>query len=117
MVQPQLNRDAALLARVFPADTVKTAIVTIRRVAPEGKPFIPRAPLPEDTHGAIVELVLSDHSAKKEDDRERRGPPGTIGGFGMLAASSVDAPRRARVELGARERHHTQARAVDACRR
>ena len=52
MVQPQLSRDAAILARVFPADSVKTVVATIRRVAPEGKPFIPRAPLPQDTRGA-----------------------------------------------------------------
>ena len=32
----------------------------------------------------------------------------------MLAASSVDAARRARVDVGARERHHAQACGIDA---
>src|SRR5262245_6190125 len=52
LVQPQLNRDAATLARVFPGDSVKPVVVTIRQVVPEGKPFILRAPVPVTTRGA-----------------------------------------------------------------
>jgi hypothetical protein len=84
-----LNRDAAVFARVFPGDTLRPIVAAIRTVAPEGKPFVARAPVPSDSRGAIVEVVLRDPSAKKEDDRSRGR---AMFGGSMLAASSVTLP-------------------------
>jgi hypothetical protein len=92
-VQPQLNRDAQLLARVFPSDTVKPVVVTIRQAVPEGKPFRLRAPVPTTTHGAIVEVVLPDPSAKRDDDKGRGGRPPGMGGFGMFTSPTLPVVR------------------------
>lgn len=88
MVQPQLQRDADMFAQIFGKDSMPHLVATIRRVVPEGKPFVSRAPLPSVAQGAIVEIVLPDPTAKTDDEKSRVGRVG----FGSLAASSVVLP-------------------------
>lgn len=74
--QPQLDRDADVLHRVFPGDTLAPLVVTVRRAPAEGKPFVPAAPIPSGAHGTVVELVIPNPKAHSDRDEGRGG-----GGF------------------------------------
>ena len=74
LFQPQLDRDADLMHRIFPGDTLTSVVATVRRAPAEGKPFIPAAPVPSEVHRVVVELVIANPKAHTEGD-------GRSGGF------------------------------------
>ena len=73
--QPQLDRDADILHRVFPGDTLAPLVATVRRAPADGKPFVPAAPIPSGAHGTVVELVIPNPKAHSDRDGGR-GPDG-----------------------------------------
>ena len=87
----QLDREAAMLRRVFPHDSLAPLVVTVRRAAVEGKPFIPAAPIPTTITGHVVEVVLSDPTAKKPDDKARSEAVAALG-IGLLAERTPTLP-------------------------
>lgn len=79
LFQPQLDREAAMFHRVFPNDSLTPVVATVRRMTAPGKPFIPAAPVPTPVRGTIVELVVPDPKAAKEDDKSRSLSANAIG--------------------------------------
>ena len=71
-VQPELDRDAAALERVFPTDSVASIVVTVRHATPPGKPYVAAPHTPSETRAPVVDVVLPDPNAK-DDERNRRG--------------------------------------------
>ncbi len=67
IAQPQLDEQAAAFKRVFPNDSLAPVVVTIRRVVPQGKPYVGTAPVPNTARGEVVEVVLPDPKAKIDD--------------------------------------------------
>ena len=88
-LQSPLDREAAMIQRVFPEDTIARLVVTVRRVVAAGKPFVSAAPYPTTVHGPVVEVVLPDPKAKK--DPEKGSPAATLG-IGLLAERTPTLP-------------------------
>ncbi len=86
----QLDREAAMFRQLFPADTIRKVVVTVRRVAPVGKPYVTAAPFPPGTLSTVVEVVLPDTSAKKKDPE--KGSPAAVLGIGLLAERTPTLP-------------------------
>jgi hypothetical protein len=57
--------------RVFPNDSLTHVVAMVRRMPAPGKPFIPAAPVPAPVQGTIVESVVLDPKAPKEEDKSR----------------------------------------------
>ena len=72
LFQPQLDREAAVLQKVFPGDTLARVVATVRRATPEGKPFIAAAPVPTTVRGMVVELVVPDPKAHQDQPQDGR---------------------------------------------
>jgi hypothetical protein len=86
----QMDREYAMLRRLFPADTIPTLVVTVRRLVPAGKPFVSAAPVPPGTHSTVVEVVLPDPNAKRKDPE--KGSAAAILGIGLLAERTPSLP-------------------------
>jgi hypothetical protein len=84
MVQPDLDDAVRNFQRVFPSDSLTPVIVTVRRLAAPGKPFLPAAPVPTPVQAVVVEAVVFDPRSVPEQDKDRRGPPDGMraGGLG-----------------------------------
>lgn len=83
---PALDHEALMFQRVFPTDSFARVVVTVRHMPAEGKPFVSAPPVPTTTRGAVVEVVLPDPKAKREDDGGRPAPGGAEARvFGGLA--------------------------------
>jgi hypothetical protein len=84
MLQPPLDGAVQALQRVFPGDSLSPVIVTVRRLAARGKPFVAAAPVPTPVSATVVEAVLSDPRDAPGPDNGRRAPPEGMrpGGFG-----------------------------------
>jgi hypothetical protein len=65
LVQPELNAEFAMLARVFPSDTGSRLTIAVRQAQPEGQPFVLAAPVPATARGPVVEVVLPDPKARR----------------------------------------------------
>jgi hypothetical protein len=90
-VQSQLDREAAIVHRVFPSDSLTHVIVAVRRATPEGKPFVPAAPTPSTVREPVVEVVIADATAKKDQDKNRTRTAGASG-LGMLGEGALTEP-------------------------
>ncbi|HTE47217.1 MAG TPA: hypothetical protein VK636_18350, partial [Gemmatimonadaceae bacterium] len=77
VVEPQLDAEASAIRRVFPSDSLATLVVTVRRVMPVGKPYVAAAPLSNASNGRVVEVVLPDPKAEKDQEKARGDLPGT----------------------------------------
>ncbi len=88
-LQSPLDRQAAMIQRVFPADTIASLVVTVRRPVAAGKPFVSAAPYPTTVHGPVVEVVLPDPNAKKDPEK---GSPAAVLGIGLLAERTPTLP-------------------------
>ena len=75
VVQPGLDRAATFLAQIYPADSVTPIVAAVRRAPAPGKPYITAAPVPADSHGAQVELVIVDPKALEEARKNKSAPP------------------------------------------
>ena len=75
-VQPALDRAAAFMAQIYPHDSLAPVVASIRRASAPDKPFVAAAPVPTDTKGTQVELVLVDPKAFEEQRKRSGGPPG-----------------------------------------
>jgi hypothetical protein len=73
-VQPSLDRAASYLAQIYPHDSVTAIVATIRRIPAPGKPFVAAAPIPTESKGERVELVLFDPKAMEEQRKKGDGP-------------------------------------------
>ena len=67
IVQPTLDRDRAVLGRAL-GDSLVPVTVSVRRIAADGGPFLFAAPVPQTTTTPVVEVVLVDPNAKREQD-------------------------------------------------
>jgi uncharacterized membrane protein YgcG len=81
-LQPQLDREAATFRRLFASDSLVPIVVTVRRLPAEGKPFVPAAPVPTTTPGAVVEVVLPDPKAPTDRESGRGRAPGAMESLG-----------------------------------
>ncbi len=90
VLSSQLDREAAMIHRLFPADSIRTLLVTVRRAAAEGKPFVAAAPYPPSIHSTVVEVVLPDPNAKKKGPE--KGSPAAVLGIGLLAERTPSLP-------------------------
>ncbi|MDB4876368.1 MAG: hypothetical protein JWM41_2814 [Gemmatimonadetes bacterium] len=112
-LQSQLDREAAVVRRVFPADSLARVVIKVRRASAEGQPFVAAAPIPTTTRGAVVEVVLANPKAKK--DKEKDKAPANAGGQGLLAERTPTLPvMRAWLSAHATSVTHTPARITQA---
>lgn len=88
-LQSPLDRQAAMIQRVFPADTIASLVVTVRRPVATGQPFVAAAPSPATVHGPVVEVVLPDPKAKKNPEKDS---PAAALGIGLLAERTPTLP-------------------------
>jgi hypothetical protein len=88
-LQSPLDREAAMIQRVFPADTIAPLVVTVRRAVAAGQPFVSAAPYPTTVHGPVVEVVLPDPKAKRDPEK---GSPAAALGIGLLAERTPTLP-------------------------
>jgi len=87
MVQPELDDAARNFQRVFPGDSLTPVIVTVRRLAAPGKPFLTAAPIPTPVQAVVVEAVVFDPKNVPDEDKERRGPPDGMRSFALAERS------------------------------
>jgi hypothetical protein len=85
----QLDREAATIRRLFPEDTIANLVVTVRRAAAAGKPFVAAAPYPTGIHSTVVEVVLPDPKSKTNLEK---GSPAAVLGIGLLAERTPTLP-------------------------
>ncbi len=85
----QLEREAAMIRRVFPEDSFPPLVVTVRRAAAIGKPYVQAPPFPATLRGTVVELVLPDPAAKT--DPEKNTAAAALG-IGLLAERTPTLP-------------------------
>ena len=92
VIQPGLDREAEFLGQIFQRDTIAPIIAAIRRAPAPGKPFVGAAPVPLESRGSRVELVLIDPKTleaerKKNDGQSNEGPrfwaPVTVAAVGV----------------------------------
>lgn len=88
-LQSSLDREAAMIQRVFPEDTIASLVVTVRRAVAAGNPFVSAAPYPTTIHGPVVEVVLPAPTAKKDPEK---GSPAAVLGIGLLAERTPTLP-------------------------
>ena len=88
-LQSPLDREAAMIHRVFPEDTIAPLVVTVRRAVAAGKPFVSAAPYPTTVHLPVVEVVLPDPNAKRDLEK---GSPAAALGIGLLAERTPTLP-------------------------
>lgn len=86
----QLDLESAMFRRVFPHDSLATIVVTVRRPVPAGTPYVPAAPVPTTTQGHVVEVVLPNPNAKKDD--KARSDVVAVLGIGLLADRTPTLP-------------------------
>ncbi len=67
IVQPMLDRDRTVMGRAL-GDSLVAVTVSVRRIAADGGPFVFAAPVPQTTTTPVVEVVLVDPNAKREQD-------------------------------------------------
>ena len=91
MVQPQLDRAAILMRRLFPTESLAPVVVAVRHNIYEGQELRSAAPVPA-TKLPVVEVLLPPERAPRErgaaPDRQRPsgrrgGPPAGLPGGGM----------------------------------
>jgi len=109
--QPALDRAAAFYSQIYPRDSAAWVVATIRRAPAPGKPFVSAAPVPPDTHGARVEIVLFDPKAVEE---ERKKQEAARPGFGIPGADPAAPAIRAWLSARASRLTGTPARADEA---
>lgn len=66
-----LERVSGTMRRLFPADSLATLVVRVRRLPPDGEPFLPAPTLLPDERRPTVEMVIADPRAKQKGGDER----------------------------------------------
>ncbi|HET7551783.1 MAG TPA: hypothetical protein VFK04_10835, partial [Gemmatimonadaceae bacterium] len=75
-VQPALYRAAAMMERVFPADTLAPIVARVRRIPARGDSLTMPAAVPSSLTGTVVELAVPDPKLTERVAKERKGRDG-----------------------------------------